>query len=129
MRLTLCKECKFHKDNAIFGVTCGTFGAGEVVTNGGDEVKLCGCVMSVKAKLHLSECPAGKWGKVNFSKQEEDELREFMVSLEGKSKVDDAEIKELYRWHEKFYGSRKDQTRCAPCIIEMIEEIKQTLKQ
>lgn len=127
--MTLCKECKFHKDNAIFGVTCGTFGAGEVVKNYDEEVKLCGCVMSVKAKLHLSECPAGKWGKVNFNKQEEDELREFMLSLEGKSKVDDDEIKEVYKWHEKLSGVHKDEGRCPPCIIEMIEEIKATLKQ
>jgi len=41
--------------------TCGTLLIGGKVTHEGEEISLCGCIVSEKTKYVKEECPAGKW--------------------------------------------------------------------
>ena len=46
-------------------ITCGTPVVGEVVRVEGKDVKLCGCIMKLKAKLESATCPLNLWENDN----------------------------------------------------------------
>jgi len=46
-RIEICKKCEFVKET-LRQIRCSK----------------CGCFMSLKARLSMLECPAGKWGRV-----------------------------------------------------------------
>ncbi|HIB85042.1 MAG TPA: hypothetical protein EYO59_10750 [Chromatiaceae bacterium] len=57
-RHEVCKSCTFFKKSTG---TCGTLLIGGKVTHEGEEISLCGCIVSEKTKYVKEECPAGKW--------------------------------------------------------------------
>lgn len=60
-RYETCKRCTFAKRSLLELVTCGTPVVGEIVTFEGKEIKLCGCIMKLKAKIESAECPLNFW--------------------------------------------------------------------
>jgi hypothetical protein len=64
-RYETCKRCTFSKSDLLDIVTCGTPVVGEIVTVGGKDIKLCGCIMKLKAKLESATCPLNLWENDN----------------------------------------------------------------
>ena len=46
-------------------VTCGTPVVGEIVRIEGKDIKLCGCIMKLKAKIESATCPLNLWENDN----------------------------------------------------------------
>jgi len=69
-RLDICRTCKFFEASTQ---SCGTLIVGDEVEIEvkfkRKTIKLCGCVMPVKAKLAFASCPASKWD--GFKKRKE----------------------------------------------------------
>ena len=83
-RIKTCQECKYYKKTTM---SCGTLIIGDSVPEENEfnyrkkKVRLCGCVMPVKTKLVFAKCPLNKWDSFRLSKEEIDELKQFVNDL------------------------------------------------
>jgi len=64
-RMRECKRCEYRRHWMGKLDTCGSFAVGDIVVVNGEEKKLCGCILQLKAKLERSECPLNKWKDVD----------------------------------------------------------------
>lgn len=66
-RYNICLVCQYHKTMKVPGteishITCGKPITGETITTSeGEQVELCGCVCTQKAKDPLAKCPLKFW--------------------------------------------------------------------
>jgi hypothetical protein len=128
-RLSICHKCTFFKKETG---SCGTLKVfppfGETVTYYRRKIKLCGCVVKWKVKYRLSSCPAGKWSSEALTKAEVAELREFVLPLENRAKLEADELRKLFVWFNKVTGERQQITTCPSCVksvlTDLIKEVK-----
>jgi len=110
-RISTCKACP-HLQAGNF---CGTPLRGSILEDG---TKLCGCAMSVKARLHFAACPLNKWEKVLGKR----ELAEIEAAIDRKS------AKEIWDMYAKFVGIHPNSgTNCPPCVKSAVEELRSLL--
>lgn len=131
-RLDECRNCKYHKDTPLVGITCGTFLTGgdaepEKVTYYRRKVKLCGCKMSWKTKYALAKCPIGKWDVHNLTDQQIENLQIFIDELTGKSTLKPEQVQKLFQWKSRLTGKREEPQYCASCVRDLIAEMRDNL--
>ena len=87
-RLDICRACKFFEPSTQ---SCGPLilGADEEieVKFKRKSIKLCGCVMPVKAKLAFASCPASKWDGV-LSVEEQIEFKRFLLDMKAQGRLE-----------------------------------------
>lgn len=116
-RLAICKACPVY--NATTG-SCGTplhrivnpFQA--PVTIDGRTFKPCGCFISAKATLKISQCPAGKWPQL-IPTETREKIKAILSSYEINRRINVEERKyltELLQTIDPYYKP----TNCAECV-------------
>lgn len=123
-RLKICRGCKFYVDSTG---SCGPLLIGKKAKYYRRVIKLCGCIMKLKVNFHLASCPADKWQPVALSPEKRLKLLAFMQSIEGKSKLDNLQVQQLYDWRAKISGITRQVQFCPPCVVEIINELKEAL--
>lgn len=122
-RLEICKGCEHY--NRKRG-TCGTPVIGNEVIVDGVTLRTCGCFMNVKASLKSSFCPLGKWSSVALSKEEGCELKALLKNVYDT--VDGETLTALFAYKSKISGRTERVTTCAPCVRELVENLKKQVR-
>jgi len=134
-RLEICQSCKWYKPQTK---SCGTLIIGndvseEVlaennVTYYKKEFTLCGCVMPIKTKLSMANCPANKWTS-SLTDSDIEEIREFLKSINminGKFKVQritSEQVKTIFEWLKKLKGQPVEISSCGKCIEDAVKSL------
>lgn len=117
--------------------TCGTLVLGGKVEHNDQEVKLCGCVMSLKARLRGSTCPVERWEKDEISEHEDQFLsdarrlvRKLKRVIEKTGGLSQGEISLLAEFHSVTHGSKpRKSSNCAPCIKNNLTALERWVEQ
>jgi hypothetical protein len=139
-RLSICHSCPHFKKATG---SCGTLIVGNAltaeqiaqaekentVTRNKSKKRLCGCVMRIKTRLILAECPLNKWGKYEVTEQTLKEMRKFIDGLNGRSTMTAEEVHKLYGYASSLSGVRMTPTTCGSCVKEVIDKMRQTIKE
>ena len=124
-RRAICDKCKYFKKKSK---TCGTPIVGNKVTYRKKEYKLCGCFMDLKARLLYSRCPLGKWqDEYKITELEYKELKELLSH--AVNKVTREQNTRLHELHRKYLKSNKKGSRCAPCVLQTINDLHKVIEQ
>ena len=121
-RLEICKGCKHFTKRG----TCGTPVLGDEVVVDGVTLRTCGCFMHVKASLKSSFCPLGKWTGEALTKDEACALQRLLKSIDGQ--VTGETLEELFAFKSKLSGRTEQVTTCAPCVRELVENLKKQVR-
>lgn len=116
-RLAICKACPVY--NAVTG-SCGTplhrivnpFQA--PVTIEGRTFNPCGCFISAKATLKISQCPAGKWPDL-ISSETRKRIKVLLDSYQVNRRINVEERKQLTELLQTIDPYYKP-TNCAECV-------------
>jgi hypothetical protein len=120
-RLEICRACKhFVKKTA----SCGTLILGKTIQHKKKKIKLCGCAMPIKTKLKIASCPIGKWYS-SFDEKLIEELEKELGKVDGR--LTGKQNKKLTDLYNKFTGSKKNVSTCTPCVVKMIETLKEII--
>ena len=122
-RLHICKACKYYENSTK---SCGTLIVGRRITYKGKKVKLCGCVMPIKAKLKVGSCPLDKWTSL-IDKEHLEEIKQIINSVEG-SITGDQNQRLTQLWNIAAGDNRKVSS-CNSCVNGMIEKLKLLIEQ
>ena len=122
-RLNTCKVCKYYVTDTK---SCGTLIVGKTITYKGKRVKLCGCVMPIKAKLKVGSCPLDKWTSL-IDKEHLEEIKQLVNEVGGTITAhQNHRITEL--WNIAAGDNRKV-SNCNSCVNGMIEKLKLLIEQ
>lgn len=126
-RLAKCQACKFYVSETR---SCGPLIVGEEVETEvlyrKKSIKLCGCVMSIKAKLAYAKCPANKWNAV-ISPDQIQQLIAFVHKFSNATGMDSDGLKELKKFKEMVYGQQFQITNCVACIKRDLKNLREII--
>ena len=116
-RLDICRACKFFEPSTQ---SCGTLILGDEVETTEvlfrrKTIKLCGCVMPVKAKLAFASCPASKWDGV-LSVEEQIEFKRFLLDMKAQGRLEQKDMLKFYSFKDKATGAFNERSTCPPCV-------------
>ena len=127
-RLDICRTCKFFEPSTQ---SCGPLivGAEEEieVKFKRKSIKLCGCVMPIKAKLAFASCPASKWDGV-LSMDEQIEFKRFLLDMKAQGRLDDKDMLRFYSFKDKATGAFNERSTCPPCVKKDINTFLESMK-
>ena len=127
-RLDICRTCKFFEASTQ---SCGPLilGADEEieVKFKRKSIKLCGCVMPVKAKLAFASCPASKWEGV-LSIEEQIEFKRFLLDMKAQGKLEQKDMLRFYSFKDKATGAFNERSTCPPCVKKDINTFLESMK-
>ena len=127
-RLDICRACKFFEPSTQ---SCGTLiGGDEVETEvlfRRKSIKLCGCVMPVKAKLAFASCPASKWDGV-LSVEEQIEFKRFLLDMKAQGRLEQKDMLRFYSFKDKATGAFNERSTCPPCVKKDINSFLESMK-
>ena len=127
-RLDICRACKFFESSTQ---SCGPLiiGADEEieVKFKRKTIKLCGCVMPVKAKLAFASCPSSKWDGV-LSLQEQIEFKRFLLDMKAQGRLEDKDMLKFYSFKDKATGAFNERSTCPPCVKKDINSFLESMK-
>jgi len=113
-RLEICRTCKFFEPSTQ---SCGPLivGADEEieVKFKRKSIKLCGCVMPIKAKLAFASCPASKWNGV-LSMDEQIEFKRFLLDMKAQGRLEQNDMLKFYSFKDKATGAFNERSTCPP---------------
>lgn len=118
-RLQICRECPHYKS---ITKSCGTIGFGETIYEGKDSVKLCGCIMPIKAGLKTASCPISKW-EADVTRAELKQIKKLIEGITG-NRITGEQNHELTKLWNKAAGRNRKPTTCTSCIKDMIKDLK-----
>jgi len=107
--------------------SCGTLLKGEEIIYKGAPVKLCGCIMPIKAHLKASSCPINTWTSL-ISQKDLKQLKTTLGEMSGNRITKEQNII-LTELHNKIAGRNNRVSSCGPCVKEMVKELKTILEQ
>jgi len=90
-------------------------------------IKLCGCVMPIKAKLAFAQCPASKWSGV-LSLDEQIEFKRFLLDMKAQGKLEDKDLMKFYSFKDKATGAFNERSTCSPCVKKDINMFLDSMK-
>jgi len=137
-RLSACAACKhFRKSTG----SCGTLAIGNklskddikklekenLITRYKNKIRLCGCVMRIKARLHWSRCPIGTWGAYGIDEKRRDQLRKFIKQIRQNGHLETADVQKLYSIRGEITGVREQVSNCPPCVKSALRELEDYL--
>lgn len=127
-RLEICRTCKFFEASTQ---SCGPLIVGDEVETEvlfrKKSIKLCGCVMPIKAKLAFAQCPASKWSGV-LSLDEQIEFKRFLLDMKAQGKLEDKDLIKFYSFKDKATGAFNERSTCAPCVRKDINMFLESMK-
>jgi len=128
-RLEICRTCKFFEPSTQ---SCGSLIVGdEVETNEvlfrKKSIKLCGCVMPIKAKLAFASCPASKWNGV-LSMDEQIEFKRFLLDMKAQGRLEQKDMLKFYSFKDKATGAFNERSTCPPCVKKDINTFLESMK-
>lgn len=127
-RLDICRTCKFFETSTQ---SCGPLilGADEEieVKFKRKSIKLCGCVMPVKAKLAFASCPASKWDGV-LSIEEQIEFKRFLLDMKAQGRLEQKDMLKFYSFKDKATGAFNERSTCPPCVKKDINSFLESMK-
>jgi hypothetical protein len=127
-RLEICRTCKFFEPSTQ---SCGPLivGADEEieVKFKRKSIKLCGCVMPIKAKLAFASCPASKWNGV-LSMDEQIEFKRFLLDMKAQGRLEQKDMLKFYSFKDKATGAFNERSTCPPCIKKDINTFLESMK-
>ena len=127
-RLDICRACKFFEPSTQ---SCGPLiiGADEEieVKFKRKTIKLCGCVMPVKAKLAFASCPASKWDGV-LSVEEQIEFKRFLLDMKAQGRLEQNDMLKFYKFKDKATGAFNERSTCPPCVKKDINSFLESMK-
>ena len=126
-RLDICRTCKFFESSTQ---SCGTLIVGDEVETEvlfrRKSIKLCGCVMPVKAKLAFASCPASKWEGV-LSLDEQIEFKRFLLDAQKKGRIDAIDLSKFYTFKDKATGAYNERSTCGACVKKDIKTFLESM--
>ena len=127
-RLDICRACKFFEASTQ---SCGPLiiGADEEieVKFKRKSIKLCGCVMPVKAILAFASCPASKWDGV-LSVEEQIEFKRFLLDMKAQGRLEQKDMLKFYSFKDKATGAFNERSTCPPCVKKDINSFLESMK-
>jgi len=127
-RLEICRACKFFEPSTQ---SCGTLIVGEEVETEvlfrRKSIKLCGCVMPIKAKLAFASCPASKWDGV-LSMDEQIEFKRFLLDMKAQGRLEQKDMLKFYSFKDKATGAFNERSTCPPCVKKDINTFLESMK-
>ena len=127
-RLEICRTCKFFEPSTQ---SCGPLivGAEEEieVKFKRKSIKLCGCVMPIKAKLAFASCPASKWNGV-LSMDEQIEFKRFLLDMKAQGRLEQNDMLKFYKFKDKATGAFNERSTCPPCVKKDINTFLESMK-
>ena len=128
-RLDICRACKFFEPSTQ---SCGTLILGDEVETTEvlfrrKSIKLCGCVMPVKAKLAFASCPASKWDGV-LSVDEQIEFKRFLLDMKAQGRLEQKDMLRFYSFKDKATGAFNERSTCPPCVKKDINSFLESMK-
>ena len=128
-RLDICRACKFFEPSTQ---SCGTLILGDEVETTEvlfrrKSIKLCGCVMPVKAKLAFASCPASKWDGV-LSVEEQIEFKRFLLDMKAQGRLEQNDMLKFYKFKDKATGAFNERSTCPPCVKKDINSFLESMK-
>ena len=128
-RLDICRTCKFFERSTQ---SCGTLILGDEVETTEvlfrrKSIKLCGCVMPVKAKLAFASCPASKWDGV-LSVEEQIEFKRFLLDMKAQGRLEQKDMLKFYSFKDKATGAFNERSTCPPCVKKDINSFLESMK-
>ena len=127
-RLEICRTCKFFEATTQ---SCGTLIVGDEVETEvlfrRKTIKLCGCVMPVKAKLAFASCPASKWDGV-LSVEEQIEFKRFLLDMKAQGRLEQNDMLKFYSFKDKATGAFNERSTCPPCVKKDINSFLESMK-
>jgi len=127
-RLDICRACKFFEPSTQ---SCGTLIVGDEVETEvlfrRKSIKLCGCVMPVKAKLAFASCPASKWEGV-LSVEEQIEFKRFLLDMKAQGRLEQKDMLKFYSFKDKATGAFNERSTCPPCVKKDINTFLESMK-
>ena len=127
-RLDICRACKFFEPSTQ---SCGTLILGDEVETEvlfrRKTIKLCGCVMPVKAKLAFASCPASKWDGV-LSNEEQIEFKRFLLDMKAQGRLEQNDMLKFYSFKDKATGAFNERSTCPPCVKKDINSFLESMK-
>jgi len=127
-RLEICRTCKFFEASTQ---SCGPLivGADEEieVKFKRKSIKLCGCVMPIKAKLAFASCPASKWNGI-LSMDEQIEFKRFLLDMKAQGRLEQKDMLRFYSFKDKATGAFNERSTCPPCVKKDINTFLESMK-
>ena len=127
-RLEICRTCKFFESSTQ---SCGQLIVGDEVETEvlfrRKSIKLCGCVMPIKAKLAFASCPASKWDGV-LSLQEQIEFKRFLLEMKAQGRLEQKDMLKFYSFKDKATGAFNERSTCPPCVKKDINTFLESMK-
>ena len=127
-RLEICRTCKFFEPSTQ---SCGPLIVGEEVETEvlfrKKSIKLCGCVMPIKAKLAFASCPASKWNGV-LSMDEQIEFKRFLLDMKAQGRLEQKDMLKFYSFKDKATGAFNERSTCPPCVKKDINSFLDSMK-
>ena len=127
-RLDICRACKFFEASTQ---SCGSLIVGDEVETEvlfrRKSIKLCGCVMPVKAKLAFASCPASKWDGV-LSVEEQIEFKRFLLDMKAQGRLEQKDMLRFYSFKDKATGAFNERSTCPPCVKKDINSFLESMK-
>jgi hypothetical protein len=127
-RLEICRTCKFFEASTQ---SCGQLIVGEEVETEvlfrRKSIKLCGCVMPIKAKLAFASCPASKWDGV-LSMEEQIEFKRFLLEMKAQGRLEQKDMLKFYSFKDKATGAFNERSTCPPCVKKDINTFLESMK-
>jgi hypothetical protein len=127
-RLEICRTCKFFEASTQ---SCGSLIVGEEVETEvlfrRKSIKLCGCVMPIKAKLAFASCPASKWEGV-LSLEEQIEFKRFLLDMKAQGRLEQKDMLRFYSFKDKATGAFNERSTCPPCVKKDINTFLESMK-
>ena len=127
-RLDICRACKFFEASTQ---SCGSLIVGDEVETEvlfrRKSIKLCGCVMPVKAKLAFASCPASKWDGV-LSVEEQIEFKRFLLDMKAQGRLEQNDMLKFYSFKDKATGAFNERSTCPPCVKKDINSFLESMK-
>jgi hypothetical protein len=127
-RLEICRTCKFFETSTQ---SCGQLIVGEEVETEvlfrRKSIKLCGCVMPIKAKLAFASCPASKWDGV-LSLEEQIEFKRFLLDMKAQGRLEQKDMLKFYSFKDKATGAFNERSTCPPCVKKDINTFLESMK-
>jgi hypothetical protein len=127
-RLEICRTCKFFEPSTQ---SCGTLIVGDEVETEvlyrRKSIKLCGCVMPIKAKLAFASCPASKWDGV-LSLEEQIEFKRFLLDMKAQGRLEQKDMLRFYSFKDKATGAFNERSTCPPCVKKDINTFLESMK-
>jgi len=127
-RLEICRTCKFFEPSTQ---SCGSLIVGDEVETEvlfrKKSIKLCGCVMPIKAKLAFASCPASKWEGV-LSMDEQIEFKRFLLDMKAQGRLEQNDMLKFYSFKDKATGAFNERSTCPPCVKKDINTFLESMK-